>query len=110
METILKASKPLEIQVEREPMWDGNGHMPIMSISQTPVEREPMWDGNEWWVNGVKWADMLSENQCGMETGYIRYDDGVPSLSENQCGMETMPNVLFLACLRVEREPMWDGN
>ena len=35
----------------------------------------------------------------------------VLELSENQCGMETMELLYFLSLtLRVEREPMWDGN
>ena len=33
------------------------------------------------------------------------------SLSENQCGMETShPDVRGCSGIRVEREPMWDGN
>jgi len=53
------------------------------------VEREPMWDGNKRRLTKPVLWDMLSENQCGMET-----------LREN------FPKIKSL----VEREPMWDGN
>ncbi len=37
--------KALYLNVEREPMWDGNRHSPG-SGGIDSVEREPMWDGN----------------------------------------------------------------
>ena len=53
------------------------------------VEREPMWDGNMNSLPTLKFSKLLSENQCGMETGRSK--------------------PLFRV-LPVEREPMWDGN
>ena len=79
------------VYVEREPMWDGNSAFPRRCEAPIGVEREPMWDGNTvyclWFsLSSVK----LSENQCGMETfQYCRTN-----------------SLLIL----VEREPMWDGN
>ena len=47
METQESPFSFLPLQVEREPMWDGNGKDFIISIQLPCVEREPMWDGNE---------------------------------------------------------------
>ncbi len=76
------------------------------------VEREPMWDGNQMYPFTRQSRVRLSENQCGMETSNCILRDSLYFwLSENQCGMETSFISAFVFCsMRVEREPMWDGN
>ena len=39
-------TQPKATQVEREPMWDGNGYSTENPLGCWRVEREPMWDGN----------------------------------------------------------------
>jgi len=71
-------------------MWDGNNYVRINGTDGSNVEREPMWDGNTAAQIYDRVLEGLSENQCGMETGFhIRLKHHVP-LSENQCGMETI--------------------
>jgi len=49
-------------------MWDGNKKEEI-ARQTIQVEREPMWDGNLYLAPGKPLTrDSLSENQCGMET------------------------------------------
>ena len=71
-----------------------------------------MWDGNDRACRGHPSGSGLSENQCGMETTELaEVTLQEVGLSENQCGMETwLVDAFKDYVVRVEREPMWDGN
>jgi len=78
-------------------MWDGNAKRRPMTAWSVSVEREPMWDGNVLCVSVSVFSALLSENQCGMETGNERARLLMRLwLSENQCGMETSSLVSVL--------------